>query len=98
MHLDETINFGYHVKDKTVKADKGIGIIHKLDNLLSGECPLTIYKLFVRLHLVIIFYQESSQPEVFYKKCVLKNLVEFRGKHWCHSLYFNEAAHRSLQL
>ena len=80
MHLDETINFGYYVKEKTVKADKGIGIICKLDNLLSGESPLTIYKLFVRLHLVIIFYQESSQPEMFYIKIFAQEFSKIQWK------------------
>ena len=51
MYLDETINFDYHVKEKTVKADKGVGIIRKLDNLFSRESPLTVYKLFIQLHL-----------------------------------------------
>ena len=34
----------------------------------------------------------SSRPEVFCKKGVLKNYVEFTGKHLCQSLFFNKVA------
>ena len=32
----------------------------------------------------------KQPPEVFYKKCVLKNFTKFTGKHLCQSLFFNE--------
>ena len=38
-----------------------------------------------------IFYR-SSRPEVFYKKGVLRNFVNFTGKHLCQSLFFNKVA------
>ena len=34
----------------------------------------------------------GSQPEVFCKRGVLKNLATFRGKHLCWSLFFNKVA------
>ena len=34
----------------------------------------------------------SSLPEVFCKKCVLRNFAKFTGKHLCQSLFFNKVA------
>ena len=34
MHLDEKLNFNHHVKEKNVKANKGIGLIHKLAHVV----------------------------------------------------------------
>ena len=51
MHLDERLNFNTHVKEKIAKANKGIGIIHKLAYLLPRESLITIYKSFVRPHI-----------------------------------------------
>ena len=32
----------------------------------------------------------SSRPEVFCKKCVLRNFAKFAEKHLCQSLFFNQ--------
>ena len=40
----------------------------------------------------------SSQPDVFYKKGVLRNFSEFTGKHLCQSLYLDKVASPGLQL
>ena len=50
-HLDEKLNFNHHVKEKITKANKGIGVIKKLSNVLPRDALLTIYKSFVRPHL-----------------------------------------------
>ena len=34
----------------------------------------------------------NSRPEVFCKKCVLRNSAKFTGKHLCQSLFFNNVA------
>ena len=50
MHLDERLNFHYHVKEIIAKASKGVGIIHELANMLPTELLVTIYDFFVRPH------------------------------------------------
>ena len=49
--LDEKLNFEYHLKEKCVKFNKGIGIIKNLQNRLPRQALSTIYKSFVRPHL-----------------------------------------------
>ena len=34
----------------------------------------------------------SSRPDVFCKKCLLRNFAKFVGKHLCRSLYLNKVA------
>ena len=53
MHLDEKkkLNFQTRIKEKIAKANKGIGIIHKLSKVLPRESLITIYKSFVRPHI-----------------------------------------------
>ena len=41
----------HHVKEKIAKANKGIGMIKELNNTLSRDAWLSIYKSFVRPHL-----------------------------------------------
>ena len=48
MYLDEKLNFGYHITKKIAKANKGIGVIKKLHNVLPRRALLTIYKCFIR--------------------------------------------------
>ena len=49
--LDEEITFKYHISEKINKANKGIGIIRKLNNILLRSNLLTIYRFFIRPHL-----------------------------------------------
>ena len=39
-----------------------------------------------------VFKGQKQLPEVFYKKCVLRNFTKFTGKHLCQSLFFSEVA------
>ena len=42
IHLDEKLSFNYHVKEKITKANKGIGVIKKLNNTQEMHClPFT---------------------------------------------------------
>ena len=64
MHLDEKLNFNTRVKEKTAKANKGIGIIRKLSHLLPRESLITIYKSFVRPYIDpgdIIYDQPNNE-------------------------------------
>ena len=51
IYLDEKLNFGHHINEKIAKANKGIGVIKKLQNILPRKALLTIYKSFVRPNL-----------------------------------------------
>ena len=51
IHLDEELTFKHHINEKINKANKGIGIIRKLNNILPRSVLLTIYRSFVRPHL-----------------------------------------------
>lgn len=49
--LDPKLTFDVHIREKFLKANKGIGIIHRLRNYLPRKSLLTIYVAFVRPHL-----------------------------------------------
>ena len=49
--LDNKLNFQEHLQNILNKADKTIGLLRKLQNILPSEPLLTIYKSFVRSHL-----------------------------------------------
>ena len=69
IYLDEKLNFSNHFKVKISKANKGIGILRKLYNVLPKNSLITIYKSFIRPHLdygAIIF--EQPKNESFCKK------------------------------
>ena len=51
MFLDDKLNFGEHVKYITNKVNKSIGLLHKLQLILSRRSLVTIYKSFIRPHL-----------------------------------------------
>ena len=44
IHLDESLNFSYHIKEKMSKAMNGIGVIRKLNKVLPQHSLITIYK------------------------------------------------------
>ena len=49
--LDPKLTFDAHIREKILKASKGIGIIHRLRKYLPRNSLLTIYVAFVRPHL-----------------------------------------------
>ena len=51
IHLDEKLDFNAHIEEKFSKANRGIGIIKKLQNKLPRNPQLTIYKSFIRSNL-----------------------------------------------
>ena len=51
IHLDEELTLKHHINEKINKANRGIGIICKLNNILPRSALLTIYRLFIRPHL-----------------------------------------------
>ena len=58
-----------------------------------GTCHLFSQFVFTRYILtwpMIVYLFRSSRPEVFCKKCVLRNFRKFTGKHLCQSLFFNK--------
>ena len=50
-NLDEKLIFEHHVNENISKANKGIGIILKLNNIFPGHAVSTIYHSFVRSDL-----------------------------------------------
>ena len=51
MYLAEKLNFGHRKTEKIAKANKSIGIIKKLHNVLTCRALLTIYICFIRPNL-----------------------------------------------
>ena len=51
IYLDEELTFKYHGNEKIRKANRGIGVIRKLDNILPLSALLTICCSFIRPHL-----------------------------------------------
>ena len=63
------MNFSNHIRDKISKANKDIGILRKLYNILPRNSLITIYKSFIWPHLdsgAIIF--DEPENESFCKK------------------------------
>ena len=50
IHLDEELTFKHHINEKINKANRSIGIIRKLNNILPRSALLTIYRSFIRPH------------------------------------------------
>ena len=64
VYLDKKLNFSDHIKEKSLKANKGIGILRKLYNVLPRNSSIIIYKSFIRLHLdygAVIFDQPENE-------------------------------------
>ena len=64
MFLDNKLNFGEYLKYITNKVNKSIGLLRKLQMILSRRLLVTIYKSFIRPHLKygdIIFDQAFNK-------------------------------------
>ena len=64
LYLDERLNFSHHIKEKTSKVCKGIGVIRKFHYILPKHSLLINYKSFIRPHLDygdIIYDQPNNQ-------------------------------------
>ena len=67
IHLDEELTFKHHINKKINKANKGIGIIRKFNNILLRSSLLTIYRSFIRPHLNygdVIYDQPENESSV----------------------------------
>ena len=49
--LDSGLTFHSHIKDKTIKANRGIGMIRYLSKYFTSDVLDQLYKLYVRPHL-----------------------------------------------
>ena len=51
MYLDTKLNFQEHLNNVLSKVNKTIGSLHKLQAFLRRQSLVTLYKVFIRLHL-----------------------------------------------
>ena len=51
MILDNKLDFSLHLKNVQRKVNKTVTLIRKLQNILSRESLITVYKSFIRPHL-----------------------------------------------
>ena len=61
--LDSKLSFNEHINDKINQANKGVGLLQKLQTILPRNSLLTIYKSFIRLlldHADVIYGQPSN--------------------------------------
>ena len=78
VYLDKKLSFHQHIKEIIAKASKEIGVIKKLNNVLSRKALLTIYKSFVKPHLDCknIFYHQLLTESINKKlKSILYNAI-----------------------
>ena len=60
--LDSTLSFNEHINDKSHQANKGVGLLRKLQTILPRNSLLTIYKSFIRplLDYADVIYDQPS--------------------------------------
>ena len=71
MFLNESLNFSYHIKEKTFKAMKGTGTIKKLSKTLPWHSLITIYNISHKWDLtfiMVILFRVSQIMIVSIKK------------------------------
>ena len=97
MYLDEKVNFLQYIKEKTLKADRGIRVIRKLRHILARLSLMITYKSFVRpqFHYCDIIYVQpnykifcNKTETVQYKVAlaITSAIVEIsqRTNYWCY--------------
>ena len=67
--LDSKLSFNEHINDKIHQANKGVGLLRKLQTFLPRNSLLTIYKSFIRplLDYTDVIYDQTSSA-LFSKK------------------------------
>ena len=60
--LDSKLSFNEHINDKIHQANKGVGLLRKLQTILPRNSLLTIYKSFIRplLDYADVIYDQPS--------------------------------------
>ena len=60
--LDSKLSFNEHINDKINQANKGVGLLRKLQAILARNNLLTIYKSFIRplLDYASVIYDQPS--------------------------------------
>ena len=66
IHLNEGLTFKHHINEKINKANKGIGIIRKLNNILPRSALLAIYRSFISPHLDSFISPHFDYGDVVY--------------------------------
>ena len=66
IHLDQELTFKHHINEKINKANKGIGTIRKLNNILPCHALLTTCRSFVRHDLDYgdVIYDQAENESV----------------------------------
>ena len=67
--LDSKLSFNEHINDKIHQANKGVGLLRKLQTILPRNSLLTIYKSFIKplLYYADVIYDQHSNA-LFSKK------------------------------
>ena len=75
--LDSKLSFNEHINDKIHQANKGVGLLPKLQAFLQRNSLLTIYKSFIRplLDYTDVIYDQPSNPS-FSKKLNQFNIMQ----------------------
>ena len=80
MILDTKLNFQEHIKSLLTKVNKTIGLLRKLQNMLSRRSLFTIFKSFVRPHLdiTVMLCMTRVLTILFIRKWSQSNITQ----HW----------------
>ena len=64
-NLDTKLNFQEHLNNGLSKVNKTIGLLRKLQAFLPRQSVVTVYKAFIRSHLIMTpFIKKSSQYNI----------------------------------